>query len=149
MAFAVTRPEPEDRAAFLRMAEIRSLAFGREQSYIDMIFPKHYTPAGAAKLRDRLIEMTREDHTVRFVVALDPAASTIVSQAEWHYYAAGEAGAVMNLNFVEGTPEEQEYARYIIGTFQARRRKAITATGQSLMRKVIFWKSGGFTLTCH
>ena len=130
--FVVSPLQEED---FLRMAEIRSLAFGREQVYIDMIFPSHHTPSGAAKLRDRLLEMSRVDHTVRFVVAKQPESGTVVSQAEWHYYRAEEEAAVMDLGFVEGSQDEKEYAAYIIGTFQARRRKAVAATTKPLMRK--------------
>lgn len=69
------------------------------------------------KLGDRLLEISRADHTIRFVVASDLESGTIVSRAEWHYYETSEEGAVMDLGFVEGSLCEKEYAACIIGTF--------------------------------
>jgi len=124
MALVVSVPKDED---FLRMAEIRSLAFGSNH-YIDMLFPKYETLSGRLKLRDRLLDMKNNDHTVRFVITTDTTTGEIVSQGEWHFYEPNEKPIPMDLGFVEGTEEEKEYARHCIGTFQARRRQAIEAT---------------------
>lgn len=117
---------------FERIAEIRSLAFGDAQPYIDLIFPNHKTPDGRERIRDRLLKICHEDKTARFLVAKDPSTRQIISQAEWHVYDKDSTGDVMELDFVEGTEEEKAYATYIIGTFQAKRRAAIAKTQHPL-----------------
>lgn len=131
MPLEVHIPEDED---FLRVAEIRSLAFG-VNIYIDILFPHHATPRGRDLLGARLLDMKHNDHTARFVVTKDTATGEIISQAEWHMYSPGETIIPMDLGFVEGNEEEKEYARYIVGTFQAKRREAIKSTKVPLMRK--------------
>lgn len=65
----------------------------------------------------------------------DSGTGMIISQAEWHFYPADSTGEVMDLGFVEGSEEEKEYARHILGTFQGKRRNAIEKTEMPLLRK--------------
>jgi len=124
---------PKSDADFLRMAEIRGLAFGSQHEYICLLFPRFTTAEGQTLLRDRLLRMQRDLSSVRFVLVRDTDSGEIVSQAEWHSYDADAKGDVMQLDFLEGTDEEREYGRYLIDTFQARRREAIAATTVPLM----------------
>lgn len=123
---------PQTEGDFHRMAEIRSLAFGTEQVYIDMLFPNHNTESGRRLLCDRLLKI-REMSSARFVIVRDTETTEIVAQAEWHYYPPDAKGDVMDLSFVEGSEEEKDYARHTIGTFQAKRREAIESTAVPLM----------------
>ncbi|KAF4630639.1 hypothetical protein G7Y89_g7493 [Cudoniella acicularis] len=130
MTFMVEVPKTEED--FFQMAEVRSLAFGTNQVYIDMLFPHHNTPSGRLKLRDRLLKI-KELPSARFAVVRDSETGKIISQAEWHFYPKESVGDVMDLAFVEGTEEDKEYARHVVGTFQAKRREAIAQTSVPLM----------------
>ncbi|KAF7853662.1 hypothetical protein EAF04_010653 [Stromatinia cepivora] len=124
---------PQTPAEFYRMSEIRSLAFQRDHAYIDMLFPRHWTPEGRELLRDRLLAIKSEIASSRYVVVKDTDTDEIISQAEWHYYPPEPVGDVMDLEFVEGSEEEKNYARNMIGSFQAGRREAIKGTKNHLM----------------
>ncbi|KAI9647608.1 hypothetical protein NHQ30_003993 [Ciborinia camelliae] len=124
---------PQTPAEFYRMSEIRSLAFKRDHAYIDMLFPRHWTPEGRELLRDRLLDIKNDIASSRYVVVRDTDTNEIISQAEWHYYPPESVGDVMELGFVEGSEEEKDYAKDMIGTFQAGRREAIKNTKTHLM----------------
>lgn len=124
---------PESEGDFYRMAEIRSLAFGSDHVFIDMLWPRHTTVEGRVLARDRLLKIRNEIHSSRFAVVRDTETGEIVSQAEWHYYPAESKGDVMELDFVEGDEVEKEYTRVIIGNHQAKRREAIANTNVPLM----------------
>ncbi|KAJ8060887.1 hypothetical protein OCU04_009968 [Sclerotinia nivalis] len=126
---------PETPAGFYRMSEIRSLAFQRDHAYIDMPFPRHWTSEGRELLRDRLLSIRSEVASSRYVVVKDTDTDEIISQAEWHYYSPESVGDVMDLEFVEGSEEEKNYARNMIGSFQAGRREAIKEKNDHLMCK--------------
>ncbi|PQE33964.1 hypothetical protein CJF32_00002802 [Rutstroemia sp. NJR-2017a WRK4] len=125
---------PETPDEFYRMTEIRSLAFGRDHAYIDMLFPHHWTHEGRLLTRDRLLDIKNNIASSRYVVIKDTDTNDIIAQAEWHYYPAKSGGDVMNLDFVDGESEEEKaYARKMIGDFQAGRRQAIKDTNAPLM----------------
>jgi hypothetical protein len=134
---------PETPNEFYRMTEIRSLAFGRDQAYIDMLFPSHWTHEGRLLTRDRLLDIKKKNTaSSRYVVIKDTDTNEIIAQAEWHYYPTESAGDIMNLDFVDGESEEEKaYARKMIGNFQAGRRQAINDTNAPLMCRYFVGKS--------
>ncbi|PQE12253.1 hypothetical protein CJF31_00000438 [Rutstroemia sp. NJR-2017a BVV2] len=133
---------PETPDEFYRMTEIRSLAFGRDHAYIDMLFPRHWTHEGRLLTRDRLLDIKNNIASSRYVVVKDTDTNEIIAQAEWHYYPTESVGDVMNLDFVDGESEEEKaYARKMIGDFQAGRRQAIKDTNAPLMCRFCMGKS--------
>ncbi|PQE16965.1 hypothetical protein CJF30_00003647 [Rutstroemia sp. NJR-2017a BBW] len=99
---------PETPDEFYRMTEIRSLAFGREHAYIDMLFPRHWTHEGRLLTRDRLLDIKNNIASSRYVVVKDTETNEIIAQAKWHYYPTESAGDIMNLDFVDGESEEEK-----------------------------------------
>ena len=122
---------PKTEEEFYRIAEIRSLAFG-SHPFIEMLFPRHATHEGRVLLRDRLLEIQKMP-SARFLIVRDTETSEIISQAEWHFYPPESKGDVMDLGFVEGSEDDKEFARHILGNFQAKRRAAIADTSVPLI----------------
>lgn len=124
---------PKSDVDFLRMAEIRAQAFGSDYEKVLIHFPRLSTPEGQAMLRDRMIKMQKDLRSVRFAVVRDTETGEIISQAQWHFYEKDDKGDILVLDFLEGSEEEKEYGRYLMGTFQAKRRQAIEQTKVPLM----------------
>lgn len=134
----LTLSTPQTPSDFLRMAEIRGLAFGSNYEYIDLLFPNFTTPSGQILLAQCLQKMQSTLPSIRFAIIRDTETNEIISQGEWHFYEAEEKGDMMDLDFLEGTEEQREYGRYLISTFQAKRREAIAGTKVPLLCKIYF-----------
>ena len=127
--------EAED-ADMYRIFEICSLAFARNEPFVDAIWPNHWTDAGRMQGADRFKHIKNTDPIATYLKAIDAATGEIMGMAKWKVY----DNHLPDLSKPDGensdywdTKEDQAFAEAMTEDFMKTRNAAITRTGGNIV----------------
>ncbi len=119
-----------------RIFEIFSLAFGRNEPFVDAVWPNHWTDSGRQQGAERFTHIKNTDQDTVYLKAFDAATGKIIGMAKWNIY----DNHIPDFNKVDDEQkdywerrEDRAFSEAMSKEFVKTRNAAITRTGGNVL----------------
>ncbi len=129
MVFALELCEPSDMQNAFRLV---SETFGHVQSYIDAVFPAHWTPIGRKQGGERLLHDLTSDPTVRFLKATDTETGNLAGLSKWYIYEKDPIEDELEGDYWE-SDDSKAYAMHLYKEYYSNRRRVIRSSEKPIL----------------